>query len=299
MANEQFDLGEALGGYEQAKADREFYLSMMQQGNRNQGAFMMSPIAAYLAGVSGVKMANMRAKAQEVEDARQAEKDAIVAADKARAHKTALENQIVGIMKGAREGTIAPGVAASLIGPLTKELGYTLKSYDADNNKAIYNVPGDPEDYEWDFGPSTSTLEEGRNKRAQDRLAWEKEKQERGIQGQIRVAEAKKNLGIGGGAGQKQATFASYKSANPKAFKLAGGELLLEDMTKQEVDSLVEGAEALSDADRELAESTVIPVVLDWAKKNHPEWLSDEQQTAEEKPKEQAKSSLFTRLFGE
>lgn len=152
MADTEFDLGEALGGYEQAQADRNFYLSMVQGGNQ-----MASPIAAYLAGVSGVKMATMRQKAQAIEDKRTAEKDAIAATERAQKRADNLDTQIINIMKGARDGSIAPAAAAGMLGYVMKERGYIPKGYDADNNVMTYGVPGDEQDYQFDLGESETS----------------------------------------------------------------------------------------------------------------------------------------------
>lgn len=152
MADMEFDLGEALGGYEQAQADRNFYLSMVQGGTQ-----MASPIAAYLAGVAGVKMANQRAKVQDIEDARQAKLDATAAAEKAQKRAMDLDNQIINIMKGARDGSIAPSAAAGMLGYVMKERGYIPKGYDADNNVMTYGVPGDGQDYQFDLGESETS----------------------------------------------------------------------------------------------------------------------------------------------
>lgn len=170
MADTEFDLGEALGGYEQAQADRNFYLSMVQGGTQ-----IASPIAAYLAGVSGVKMANMRAKAQDIEDKRIAEKDALAATEKAQKRAMDLDNQIISIMKGARDGSIDPSAAAGLLGYAMKERGYIPKGYDADNNIMRYGVPGDEQDYQIDLGES----ETSKASRDLARIALQERKEER------------------------------------------------------------------------------------------------------------------------
>lgn len=157
MADMEFDLGEALGGYEQAKADRDFYLNMIDMGRENKGAFMASPIAAYLYGVSNVKMANMRAKAQNIQDQRQADKDALAAAEKAQQRQANIDNQIVQLVKGARDGSIPPSVAATMLGPLMKEKGLNLKQFDADRSVLIGNEPGDTEDFEWDLSEAETS----------------------------------------------------------------------------------------------------------------------------------------------
>ena len=93
-------------------------------------------------------------------------------------------------MKGAREGTLAPGVAAAMLGPLTKELGYTLKQYDADNNQAVYNIPGDSNDYVFDLSESpTSKLQQNYYK-TQNQIALQQQREER----LAKQAEAKRKL---------------------------------------------------------------------------------------------------------
>ena len=214
MPDTQFDLGEALGGYEQAKADRDFYLNMIDMGRSNQGAFMASPIAAYLYGVSNVKMANMRAKAQDVQDARQAEKDALDASAKVQKRKDDLGNQIISIVKGTQDGSIPPAVAATMIGRLGREVGINVKQFDADRGVIVGREAGDTEDFEWDLSPRANTLEEGRNKRAAERLAWEREKQNRGIQGQKEVAAYKKSIGASGSGSKPTDPWTTFKDAN-------------------------------------------------------------------------------------
>lgn len=152
MADMEFDLGEALGGYEQAQADRNFYLSMVQGGTQ-----AASPIAAYLAGVSGVKMANMRQQAQDVQDARQAKLDAAEAADKAQKREQGLQNQVINIMKGTRDGSLAPGAAAAMLGKIAPELGFQMVSFDADNQIAHVKNVRDGQDYQWDLGESETS----------------------------------------------------------------------------------------------------------------------------------------------
>lgn len=175
MADMEFDLGEAVGGYEQAKADRDFYLNMIDMGRTNKGAFMASPIAAYLYGVSNVKMANMRAKAQNIEDQRQAQKDAIAAQEKAQQRATNIDNQIVALVKGARDGSIPASVAATMLGPLMKEKGLNLKQFDADRSVLIGNEPGDTEDFEWDLSEGLTN----KGRQAQERIDLAREREAR------------------------------------------------------------------------------------------------------------------------
>ena len=190
MADMEFDLGEALGGYEQAKADRNFYLDMMHQGQQNMGAFMASPIAAYLAGVSGVKMAKMRAKAQDIEDRRQAEKDAIAANEKLQKRRDNLDNQIVALVKGARDGSIPPSVAATMIGRLGKERGMDIKQFDADRGVLIGREPGDTEDFEWDLSESPYSKAQQNYYKTQMTIELGKQREER----LAKAAEAKRKL---------------------------------------------------------------------------------------------------------
>lgn len=252
MADNEFDLGEALGGYEQAQADRNFYLSMVQGGTQ-----MASPIAAYLAGVSGVKMATMRQKAQAIQDERQAEKDAIAATERLQKRQSDLDNQIINIIKGARDGSIAPGAAAAMLGPLTKERGINLKQYDAENQTMIGNVAGDPQDYEWDLSERPSQLEAGRNKRAEERIAWEKEKQQRGIQGQKEVAAYKKSLGTGGSGQEKYITLSAFNSRHKDVISALGRKARMDRLTFGQIKDFVEGVESLSPKDKEQMEAKV------------------------------------------
>lgn len=212
MADIEFDLGEAMGGYEQARADRDFYLSMMQQGNQNRGAFMASPIAAYLAGVSGVKLANMRTKVQQVEDAKQAKADAIAATERAQKHFDTLQNNMFKIASAANKGDLSQGAAAAMFGHIVREAGGTPQSYDADNGILSYNLKG--QDYEVDLKRLPNQLESGRNLRAAERIAWEREKQQAGIKGQKEVAAYKKSIGASGSGAKPTDPWTTFKDAN-------------------------------------------------------------------------------------
>lgn len=269
MEENQFDLGEALGSYEQAQADRNFYLSMVQGGTQ-----MASPIAAYLAGVAGVKIANQRAKVQNIEDARQAKLDATAAAEKAQKHAETVQGQIVNIMKGARDGSIAPGAAAAMLGPLTKELGYTLKQYDADNNQAIYNVPGDSNDYVFDLGESETSKSQRdwyKLQLAREAEARRREQGARSLDIQQQRANTYATRAAGSGS-QKTTSLAGYKATHPNIFKLYGGEMTLEDPSYEEIDSLIKGVEGLSEADKKQVEEGIVPFALRWVRENHPDW---------------------------
>lgn len=272
MADMEFDLGEAVGGYEQAKADRDFYLNMINMGRENKGAFMASPIAAYLYGVSNVKMANMRAKAQNIEDQRQAQKDAIAAQEKAQQRATNIDNQIVSLVKGARDGSIPASVAATMLGPLLKEKGINLKQFDADRSVLIGNEPGDTEDFEWDLSEKENSLEAGRNKRAEERIAWEREKQGRGIAGQKEVAAFKKSIGAGSGSAQeKDTTLSNFRTTHKPVLDAIGRDIRMKRLTKGQVQDFIEGVESLSPQDKKQVQSKV-DEVLDWVAKNKKEW---------------------------
>lgn len=140
MADEQFTLGEALGGYEQAKADRDFYLSMVQGGTK-----AASPIAAYLAGMAGVKASQMRTEAEQIQDAQ-------AATERAMKRGETLRNNLFQLAKSARGGEIAPASAATLAGAIVKEMGYTPREFDTDNMILTYSKDG--EDYELDLSES-------------------------------------------------------------------------------------------------------------------------------------------------
>lgn len=272
MADEQFDLGEALGGYEQAKADRDFYLNMIDMGRSNQGAFMASPIAAYLYGVSNVKMANMRAKAQNIEDRRQAEKDAIAAQEKAQKRADNIDNQIVTLVKGARDGSIPASVAATMLGPLLKEKGISLEQFIPEKSLLIGREPGDEQSFEWDLSEKENSLEPGRNKRAEDRIAWEREKQERAIQGQKEIAAYKKSLGASGGSAQeKDTTLSNFRTTHKPVLDAIGRDFRMKRLTKAQVQDFIEGAESLSPQDKKQVQAKV-DEVMDWVAKNKKEW---------------------------
>lgn len=214
MADMEFDLGEALGSYEQAQADRNFYLSMVQEGTT-----AASPIAAYLAGVAGVKMANTRQKYQQAMDARQAQKDALEATERLNKRASDLDKQILQVAEGVGNGTIAPGIGAAMMGPLLKERGYTLKNYDTDNNIAVYTDPTDMQDYEFDFNARPSQLEAGRQARSEARIGWEREKQKSDIEAKKELANLKKT---GSSASSKGATV----SNKWQTFKAAHGPII-------------------------------------------------------------------------
>ena len=161
MADEQFNLGEALGGYEQAKADRDFYLSMVQGGTT-----AASPIAAYLAGVAGVKMGQMRSEAQQLQDAKDATEKAIKRGE-------TLRNNLFQLAKSARGGEIAPASAATLAGAIVKEMGYTPREFDTDNMILTYSKDG--EDYELDLSESPISKQQ----REANKIALQQAKEDR------------------------------------------------------------------------------------------------------------------------
>lgn len=267
MADMEFDLGEVVGSYDQAKADRDFYLSMVQGGTQ-----MASPIAAYLAGVSGVKMANMSAKAQNIEDQRQAENDAIAAQEKAQKRGENIDNQIVALVKGARDGSIPASVSATMLGPLLKEKGITLEQFIPEQSLLIGREPGDEQSFEWDLSEKENSLEAGRNKRAEDRITWEKEKQERAIQGQKEVAKYKKEMGSGSGASQeKPTTLSNFRTTHKPVLDAIGRDFRMNRLTKSQVQDFIEGAEALSPQDKKQVQAKV-DEVMDWVAKNKKEW---------------------------
>lgn len=241
MADEQFSLGDALGSYEKAQADREFYLSMVQGGKT-----AASPIAAYLAGVAGVKMGQMRSEAQQLKDAEEATQRAIKRGD-------TLRNNLFQLAESARKGDIAPGSAATLAGAIVKEMGYTPREFDTDNMILTYSKDGD--DYELDLSQGTNPLEAGRNLRAGQRIEWEREKQQRGIQ-------AKKEM-QGGGYGKKEqyttlSNFNStHKSTNEALNAKIGRQRKMNKLTQTQVKDYIDGAEKLSPSDRKQVQAKV------------------------------------------
>lgn len=255
MEENQFDLGEALGSYEQAQADRNFYLSMVQGGTQ-----MASPIAAYLAGVAGVKMANQRAKVQNIEDARQSKLDATSAAEKAQKRAMDLDNQIINIMKGARDGSIAPSAAAGMLGYAMKERGYIPKGYDADNNVMTYGVPGDDQDYQFDLGES----ETSKSQRELYKLQLAKEKEER----QARQGERRLNIeqqradtakAKAGTTNEKDSwtTFQKRHGDTIEYLSLLGDEQLKNYLRPSEAEAFIESWKALPESRRKSLESDI------------------------------------------
>lgn len=286
MADMEFDLGEALGGYEQAQADRNFYLSMVQGGTQ-----AASPIAAYLAGVSGVKMANMRQQVQDVQDARQAKLDATAAADKAQKREQELQNQVINIMKGTRDGSLAPGAAAAMLGKIAPELGFQMVKYDADNQIAQVRSMQDGKDYQWDLSEQESPLEAGRNKRAEQRISWEREKQQAGIQGQKEVASYKESLkeqGSQKGGATVSNRWQTFKTAYGPLIDIINGKDLLNDI-KDVPDNLIEGF--IKDYDEAYDIGSILEIVK--AEKQRRSTGA-----SEEKPVQQKSSGVIGFLFG-
>lgn len=167
MADEQFTLGDALGAYDKAQQDRDFYLSMVQGGTT-----AASPIAAYLAGVAGVKMGQMRSEAQQLKDAEEATQRAIKRGE-------TLRDNLFQIAKSARSGDIAPASAATLAGALVKEMGYNPINFDTDNMVLTYDKDG--EQYELDLSESPMSKQQREASKIvlqqakEDRLAKESE----------------------------------------------------------------------------------------------------------------------------
>ena len=255
MPDTEFDLGEALGSYEQAQADRNFYLSMVQGGTQ-----MASPIAAYLAGVSGVKMANMRAKAQAIEDKRTAEKDALAATEKAQRRAMNLDNQIINIMKGARDGSLAPSAAAGMLGYVMKERGYIPKGYDADNNVMTYGIPGDEQDYQFDLGES----ETSKSQRDWYKLQLAKEKEGRQArQGERRldIEQQRANIAKSKAATTNEkdswTTFQKRHGDTIEYLSLLGDDQLKNYLRPAEAEAFIEAWKALPESRRKSLESDV------------------------------------------
>lgn len=164
MAENDFNLGQAMGDYEKANADREFYLSMIQQGQTNRGAFMASPIAAYLAGVAGVKMASMKQQAveaqQAITDEKQKKEDAQRAAEKALERRDNLYNNLYNIAQKARKGELAPSTAGAMGGYIVREMGGKPISFDVDNGLFDFELNG--EEYQLDLNEKPSTAQRGK-----------------------------------------------------------------------------------------------------------------------------------------
>lgn len=265
MADNEFDLGEAYSNYEQAKADRNFYLSMVQGGTQ-----MASPIAAYLAGVAGVKMAGERAKVQNIEDNIQAKKDAVAATERLQKRQDSLRTQLVSIVKGVQDGTIPASVGATMVGHVGKELGIRVKQYIPAEGKLVYNEGSDPTDLQWDWRESPTAKEKGIQSRAEQRIAWEREKQQAGIEGQIKVASARK--GASGSGSEGKTSLAGFKSAHDKVLRAVGKEALIKMLDYGQVKDFVEGLEGLSASDRKQMQGKA-DSILKVVKAKHPEWV--------------------------
>lgn len=268
MAENDFNLGQAMGDYEKANADREFYLSMIQQGQTNRGAFMASPIAAYLAGIAGVKMASMKQQAveaqQAINDEKQKKEDAQRAAERAIQRGDTLRNNLFQIAKSARNGDIAKGSAGVLAGQIVREMGATPVSFDADNGILTYEYNGDEYELDLNEGYTRKDIEEAKTEREREKAEAAKGRQERGIQGQKEVASFKAGLGIGGGSSQKYTTLSNFmneKGAHgPVARALNakyGKERRLSELTKEQVESFIKGAEYLSPNDRQQVQGDI------------------------------------------
>jgi hypothetical protein len=241
MADMEFDLGEAMGSYEQAQADRAFYNQMIQQGNTREGAYWMSPIAAYLSGVANVKMAQSRAKIPGIQDERQAEKDATAAAERTRKYQQGLLDNLYEVTGAANRGEVDKGAAAAIAGHIIKELGYTPTSYAADKGILGYEDNGIP--YEIDLSQK-----------------WVSKKQ----------ATAEKGKG-GSGSGKKYTTLSSFKAAHKPIFDKFSGEIVLEDPTKNQIDAFIRGSEELSPADREQVQG-IMRDAISWAQEEPRGW---------------------------
>lgn len=265
MADNEFDLGEAYGAYERAQADRNFYLSMVQGGNQ-----AASPIAAYLAGVANVKMAKSREQMQRLQDEKQAQKDAIAATERARNYGNKLRDNLVNIVSAANQGDIAKGSAATMVGMLVKEMGYTPTEYDADNGIVGFR-DANGEDYELDlsqYGMSKRGLAEGRLGVAQSREAriageqagkaesdaeyrkWRNEYMKKRAQGEI-----------GSGSKQGYTTLSSFntthKATNNALDARVGRDTKLNSLSKAQIQSFIEGADSLSPADKKQVQPKV------------------------------------------
>lgn len=241
MADMEFDLGEAMGSYEQAQADRAFYNQMIQQGNTREGAYWMSPIAAYLSGVANVKMAQSRAKIQGIQDERQAEKDATAAAERTRKYQQGLLDNLYEVTGAANRGEVDKGAAAAIAGHIIKELGYTPTSYAADKGILGYEDNGIP--YEIDLSQK-----------------WVSKKQA--------TATGAKGSGTNS---QKYTTLSGFNSTHQKVNEALnstiGKERKMERLSKEQVQAFIEGADSLSPADKKQVEPKVEELLRLVAKK--------------------------------
>lgn len=231
---EEFDLSEVVSDATKAQADRDFYLAMATQSKA------VSPIAAYLAGAAGAKVASMAGKLQ-------AQKDAQTAADKFTKRR---DDLVLNMHAVARDKNINPATKAGMIGLIAREIGLQPKDYDAENN--ILNV-SDPQGNMITFDFNEELDEKGQA--AIDKLNAQIETE--GARKKLYESQATKNLRSGSGKQDylKLPTLKGMpdiKSFFDKRKRGQTTEEAVSRMSEQAQKTLVKGLRRLSPSDQEL-----------------------------------------------
>lgn len=223
MADNEFDLGEAYGSLQQANADRNFYLSMVQGGNT-----AASPIAAYLAGVAGVKMATATQQYQQAREAKEQDEDAKDALYRARRHQDNMLGQMRQILTDAGEGKISKGAAAVMLQPVAKELGYRMYEYDPDEG-TVSMVGSDNEPFTVDLG----------------------------IGEKAKASIDKTKSSAASGAKPRYTTLSSFNASHKDVNNAFGKDFLMKRLTKGQVQAFIEGFDGLSENDKKSVQPKV------------------------------------------
>lgn len=257
MADNEFNLYEAVSANDKAKADRDFYLSMVYDRSA------ASPIAAYLAGVAGAKASQYQSKINE-------EEAAIEAAQTFQKRRDTMLNNLGTLLTDIDKGEINPSAAAPVLAPLMKEAGIgTLRQYDADNKTLIYQ---DPEGMTKQINfKGISEKDKLANEKTQADIDYTKARtasEEANRQANIeytkaRTAAAKAqeelykrkatNEAKGGGKGNMPSEWSAFERANRKVLDVFSGETEAytpEDITDAQLLSYIKGVKNLTQAER-------------------------------------------------
>lgn len=257
MADNDFNLYEAVSANDKAKADRDFYLSMVYDRSA------ASPIAAYLAGVAGAKASQYQSKINE-------EEAAIEAAQTFQKRRDTMLNNLGTLLTDIDKGDINPSAAAPVLGPLMKEAGVgTLQQYDADNKTLTYQ---DPEGMTKQINfKGISEKDKLAKEKTQADIDYTKAKtasEEANRQANIaytkaRTAAAKAQEKLyktkatteakGGGKGNMPSEWPAFERANRKVLDVFSGETEAytpEDITDAQLLSYIKGVKNLTQAER-------------------------------------------------
>lgn len=239
MADNEFNLYEAISASEKAKADRDFYLSMVYDRSA------ASPIAAYLAGVAGAKASQYQSKINE-------EEAAIQAAQTFQKRRDTMLNNFGTILTDIDKGNINPSAAAPVLAPLMKEAGIgTLQQYDADNNTLIYQDPeGATKQINFKGISQKDKLAEAK---AQADIDYAKARTE-ATKAQTDLYRAKAEAEAkGGGSGNMPSEWAAFERANRRVLDVFSGETSAytpEDITNEQLLAYLKGVRNLTQAER-------------------------------------------------